>query len=88
MATGDKLQEILGKQNVYRTYNIVIYGDVNGDGKISLIDLLYIQRHLLNTKKTSGVYTLAADVSKDGKIALIDLLMVQRHLLGTAKIKQ
>lgn len=89
VATGDKLQvKYQGSNNVYRTYNIVIYGDVNGDGKISLIDLLYIQRHLLNTKKTSGVYTLAADVSKDGKIALIDLLMVQRHLLGTAKIKQ
>jgi len=89
LATGDKLQlRYKDSGSIYNTYNIVIYGDVNGDGAISLIDLLYIQRHLLNTSKLSGVFFTSADISKDNKITLVDLLMVQRHLLGTAYIQQ
>ncbi len=89
MATGDKLHlRYKDSGSIYKTYNIVIYGDINGDGAISLIDLLHVQRHLLNTSKLSEVFYTAADISKDNRITLVDLLMVQRHLLGTAYIQQ
>ena len=73
---------------LYRKYTLVLYGDVNGDGKISLVDLLRVQKHLLNTSRLSGAYKTAADVSKDGSLTILDLLRVQKHLLGTTKIKQ
>ena len=89
IATGDKLQlRYKDSGSVYRTYDIVIYGDINGDGNITIIDLLRIQKHLLKTIKLSGAYLTAGDVSKDGAVTILDLLRVQKHLLGTAKIQQ
>ena len=57
-------------------------GDTNGDGKISLIDLANVQRHLLGLMKLTGDNFTAADTNGDGKISLIDLANIQRHLLG------
>ena len=57
-------------------------GDTNGDGKISLIDLANVQRHLLGLMKLAGDNFTAADTNGDGKISLIDLANIQRHLLG------
>lgn len=89
MATGDKLHlRYKDSGSIYKTYNIVIYGDINGDGDITIVDLLRIQKHLLNTSKLSGAYLTAGDVSKDGAVTILDLLRVQKHLLGTAYIQQ
>ncbi len=69
-------------------YNIVIYGDTNGDGKISIVDLARIQKHLLEISKLEGVQKSAADVNRDGKVSILDLARVQKHLLELTKIKQ
>ena len=60
----------------------IMRGDTNGDGKISLIDLANVQRHLLGLMKLAGDNFTAADTNGDGKISLIDLANIQRHLLG------
>lgn len=60
----------------------VMCGDTNGDGKISLIDLANVQRHLLNLINLTGSNFTGADTNGDGKISLIDLANIQRHLLG------
>lgn len=89
VATGDKLQlRYKDSGGIYKTYHIVIYGDINGDGNITIVDLLRIQKHLLNTTKLSGIYLTAGDVSKDGAVTILDLLRIQKHLLGTASIQQ
>ncbi|NLC44083.1 MAG: SpoIID/LytB domain-containing protein, partial [Clostridiales bacterium] len=88
VATGDILQLKNSTDAVFKEYPLVIYGDVNGDGDISLFDLLRVQRYLLGTTSLEGAYLSAADVSKDGVITLLDLLRVQRHLLGTQTITQ
>lgn len=70
----------LAQTNMYlqienEKYYIVVRADVNGDGKISLIDLsrqlAYIAE--LNGFKLEGAYLLACDLSLDGKVSLIDL---------------
>ena len=88
VVTGDVLSVAYADAAPYKSYPLVIYGDVNADGKISLVDLLRIQKHLLGTSALSGAYKTAADVSKDGAVTILDLLRVQKHLLGTAKIAQ
>ena len=60
----------------------VMCGDTNGDGKITLIDLANVQRHLLGLITLTGDKFTGADTNKDGKITLIDLANIQRHLLG------
>lgn len=88
VGTGSK---ILVKENgnILRVYNIIIYGDVNGDGKINSVDLLVLQRHILEIEEINGVYKKAGNVRKDGKKPTsVDLLLIQRHILGLQLIEQ
>lgn len=82
IATGDKI-EVDGK-----TYTAVIYGDLSGDGEITIKDLLLVQKFLLSSQSLDSAYKEAADVSKDGKITIKDLLLVQKYLLGSGSITQ
>ena len=70
------------------TYNVVIYGDTNGDGQISALDLLRVQKDILSLSKLSGFYSSAADTNKDGKVTALDLLQVQKHILKMKSIAQ
>lgn len=88
MATGDYVGIYNLKGYWHTGYTVVIWGDVNGDGKISAADLLKVRRHLLDEGSLDGWYALAADASGDGKISAADLLKIQRHLLGISAIEQ
>ena len=46
VGTGNKLAVYVDGQQV-REFEIVVYGDVNGDGKVSNIDVVMLQRHIL-----------------------------------------
>ena len=70
-------------------YKVLIYGDVNGDGKINSVDLLVLQRHILEIQKFSGIFLKAGNISKNGKNpSSIDSLLIQRHILELQKIEQ
>ena len=88
VATGDVLRLLNSSGSVQKSYTLVLYGDVSGDGKITVLDLLRIQKYLLGTSSLSGAYKTAADASKDGSVTVLDLLRVQKHLLGTQTISQ
>ncbi len=88
VGTGDQLR-LYDSNGVHRsTYNIVVYGDTNGDGKVNALDLLRIQKNILKISSLNGLYNTAGDTSKDGKISALDLLQVQKQLLGIGTIKQ
>ena len=66
-----------------------MYGDVNGDGKINSIDLLVLQRHILEMQKLEGAFVKAGNVRKNGKNpSSVDCLLIQRHILGLQSIEQ
>ena len=67
---------------------IIIYGDVNGDGQITALDLLYVKRHILGISSLSGVSATAAAVKSADTIAAIDLLYIKRHILGISTLEQ
>lgn len=70
-------------------YKILIYGDVNGDAKINSVDLLVLQRHILEVEKLHDVYIKAGNINKNGKNPTsLDLLLIQRHILGLKLIEQ
>ena len=71
-----------------KTYSIVLYGDVSGDGQYNVLDLLKIQKHILKSSLLNGAYLEAADVNKDDKINVQDLLRIQKTILGDAYISQ
>ena len=72
--------DVLAKTNMYLDINgdryyLAVRADINGDGKISLIDL---SKHLacyaeLEGYELDGAYLKACDLNLDGKFSLIDL---------------
>ena len=72
-----------------REYKVIIYGDVNGDGKINSVDLLVLQRYILEIENLPDVFKKAGIINKvNKKPTSIDLLLIQRHVLGIKIIEQ
>lgn len=60
----------------------VIIGDVNGNGKIDLVDALLVVRHAMNISSLTEDQMTRADVNKDGNINLTDALLIIRTAMG------
>lgn len=84
--TGDKVT-ITGTDGS-KTYTVVIYGDTNGDGKITAVDYVQIKNNIMQSYRLSNAYLSAADVNKDGKVTAVDYVIVKNSIIGTAKISQ
>ena len=69
-----------------KTFTMIVNGDLSGDGEITILDLLQIQKYLLGDKKLSNEALLAGDTSGDGKVTILDLLQVQKYLLGDKEL--
>ena len=82
VVTGDHF--VTDEQN----FTIVVLGDVNGDGKISVYDMLYIKRSILKATTLSDAQTLAGDTRQDGTLSVYDMLYIKRDILGTKKLVQ
>lgn len=86
IATGYKIT--IGVNEETKIFDAIIYGDNNGDSEISVLDLLRVQKHLLNSINLAESQLKASDVNKDDKVDILDLLLVQKHLLGSSNIIQ
>lgn len=84
--TGDKITVTSGNET--KTYTVVIYGDVNGDGKISSLDYVRVKNNIMGTTTLSGAYKLAADANKDGSVKATDYVKIKNHIMGASKIIQ
>ena len=88
IGTGSTIK-ILNGNNLIIEYKVILYGDVNGDGKINSIDLLVLQRHILEINKFSGAFLKAGNIRKNGKNpSSVDCLLIQRYILGLQNIEQ
>lgn len=86
LGTGYKVTFSLNNET--KKYDTIIYGDNNGDGEITILDLLRVQKQLLKSINLTGVEYASCDVNKDGNVTILDLLLVQKHLLGSKFINQ
>lgn len=89
VATGNQILFVDKEGKEARRYTVIIYGDTDGDGKITSLDLLYIKRHILQVNTLSGAYLQAADADRkyDG-VTSMDLLYLKRHILAVTTIQQ
>ena len=88
IGTGSKIR-VKENGNILREYKIILYGDSNGDGRINSVDLLVLQRHILEIESLDDIFIKASNVRRVGvKPTSIDLLLIQRHILGLQEIKQ
>lgn len=58
-----------------KTFKIVVLGDINADGKLSLIDISKLIYHYNEDKKylLEEEFVQAGDINADGKISIIDI---------------
>ena len=59
IGTGGKIRLVDENNNIKMEYYIIIYGDVNGDGKINSLDLLVLQRHILEIQRLNETFLKA-----------------------------
>lgn len=88
IATGDKVTVYKNDGTAHISKTVIIYGDTNGDGKISISDLGNVKKHLLEVSTLSGNKLTAADTNKDGRISIVDMANVKKHLLAVKDITQ
>ena len=91
VGTGSKVQIYTNtdEQKMVAQYAIIIYGDVDGNGKINSVDLLKLQRHILEIEELDFLSQKAGNINKNGKKPTsVDLLLIQRHILGLKEIVQ
>lgn len=65
--------------------DVVVKGDVSGDGNISITDLVKVKRHLSQDEDLTGVYEVAGNITGTGEIGITDLVKISRDV---AKIQE
>ncbi len=88
--TGSKIKMIKeDTSEILAEYQVLLYGDINGDGKINSVDLLILQRDILEIEKLDEIFKKAGNIAKNGKKPTsVDLLLIQRHILELKEIEQ
>lgn len=79
VATNMTLKIIKNEQTIILT--LVDSGDINGDGIISIKDLIILNDVLLGKVKLYNAYKIAADINGNNKISITDLYMINKILL-------
>ena len=64
-------------------YQITPNKDINHDNGLSVIDLILINRHIVNVALLDSPYrVIAADADRSGDISVLDLIFIRRLILG------
>ena len=67
------------------TLTVIVTGDLNGDGDLTITDMLKIKSAVLG-EKLSDTAAAAADINYDGKVTITDFLKAKAYLLGLEPI--
>ena len=87
LATGDTVT--ITSNGETKTFTIIIYGDLTGNGTVDSGDLLRMRQHLIGTKSLQDPYLKAANVVRtNNTVDSGDLLRMRQHLLNKIKIEQ
>ena len=81
VVTGDKLITDTGKE-----YVLIVTGDLNSDGDITISDLSKLRKHILKAEILEDEYQEAADINNDCDVTLNDASMMRKVILNIEKI--
>ncbi len=56
---------------------LTLYGDVNGDGSVDVIDIVMVVNYTLD-----GLYNIEGDVNGDGVLNILDIVTLITFILG------
>ena len=60
----------------------MLLGDVNGDGKVSTLDVRWLRQYLIGGRELTDAQLAAADVNGDGKVSTLDVRWIRQYLIG------
>lgn len=58
-----------------------VYGDVNGDGDITVVDATLVQKHVVQLETLSADKQILADVNEDNTISVVDATLIQKYVV-------
>jgi len=58
--------------------SFVLYGDVNGDGTVNILDVILVSK-AFGTSEGDSNYDSPSDLNQDGRINILDTILVARH---------
>ena len=78
----DPYFDMLDEAKALLGYSEGVLGDVTGDGEVTLIDAINIQKAALKMIEFTGLAVVNADMNADGDISVLDAIMAQKTALG------
>ena len=80
ISTGDVLEETDGNK-----FTLIVRGDLNCDGRLSIVDLSIGRKYLLGIIDIDEVQKLSSDMNTDEETSLMDLSIMRKTILGIIK---
>ena len=66
-----------------KDYHFVIYGDINGDGKVNIVDTMMCANYILDTSYNSNdLQHRAANVDNNKRIDIVDVIKISNYILS------
>ena len=89
VGTGSKVEILDENNNVVQTYLCRLYGDVNGDGRISTLDYTLIKNNIMEVKYiVEENIKFAADVNNDARISTLDYTLIKNDIMDVKPINK
>ena len=63
---------------------VELYGDVNFDGTLNVVDIVLMVGFILNTTIPTDEQFLTADISQDGFLNIQDIILVVQEVIGVS----
>lgn len=67
---------------------MIVKGDVSGDGRITVEDVLLIKMYILKKITFNSDQMIAGDIIELGEVTVIDLTNIRAHTLGVKMITE
>jgi len=64
-------------------FEVELYGDVNFDGTLNVLDVVEIVGFVLNTTQPTEEQFLTADMNQDGIVNILDVINLVSQIIGT-----
>ena len=81
ISTGDILEETDGNK-----FTLIVKGDLNCDGRLSIVDLSIERKYLLGIIEIDEVKKLSSDMNIDEETSLVDLSIMRKTILGIIEL--
>lgn len=82
ISTSSYLKTGMIYKNQYKTYKIVVSGDVTGDGMIKMNDVMKLATHLVDGNILKEEYLQAGDLTSDDNIKMNDLMKLATTMVN------